>query len=99
VNLSWHVWKDEHVQGRRLGLTDDTTHRHVEEGRHQVMALLEDRQGPFAEDWTGWSTRYLGTSLPTDWNPDEVDLAGVGVLREGFELAGTAPDRAERDRR
>jgi hypothetical protein len=56
-DLSWHVWKDEdeYAQGRRLGLIDDTTHRHVEEGRQQVMALLEDRQGTFADDWSGWS--------------------------------------------
>jgi len=46
------------------------------------------------------STRYLGTSLTTDWDPDEVDLAGVGVTSRGASSwRGTAPDRADLGRR
>ena len=54
-DLSWHKWKDEdeYAQARRLGLVDDTTHRHVDQARQQVVALLEDRTGPFADIWSG----------------------------------------------
>lgn len=56
-DLSGHAWKDEdeYAQARRLGLVDDGTHRQVDEARQRVMALIEDRKGPFAEDWSGWS--------------------------------------------
>jgi protein associated with RNAse G/E len=76
-DLSWHAWKDEdeYAQGRHLGLIDDTTHRHVDEGRQQVMALLEDRHGPFAEDWSGWS-------VAVDW-PKPVLPPGVLEIPAG----------------
>ena len=55
-DLSGYAWKDEdeYEQGRRLGLIDDAMHAHVENARHQVLALLADQAGPFADDWSAW---------------------------------------------
>jgi protein associated with RNAse G/E len=65
-DLSAHRWKDEdeYAQGRRLGLINDTLHRRVEAARQRVMALVESRQGPFAEDWSSWR-RDPSWPLPT----------------------------------
>jgi hypothetical protein len=55
-DLSQHHWKDEdeYVQGRRFGIIDDATNAQVDVARQQVLALIEGRQGPFAEDWSSW---------------------------------------------
>jgi len=55
-DLSAHEWKDEdeYAQGRRLGLIDDSLHRHVETARQEVVALIQARQGPFVDDWSAW---------------------------------------------
>lgn len=45
---------DEYAQGRRLGLIDDALHQRVDAARQQVIALIESRQGPFADDWSSW---------------------------------------------
>ncbi len=64
-DLSRHHWKDEdeYAQGRRLGLIDDATHANVETARQQVLALVDARHGPFAEDWSSWR-RDPGCPLP-----------------------------------
>lgn len=45
---------------RRLGIVTDTEHQAVEEARAQVLTLIEERSGPFANAaaWAGWR-----------WNP------------------------------
>ena len=55
-DLSACRWKDEdeYAQGRRLGLIDDALHQHVDTARQQVIALIESRQGPFADNWSSW---------------------------------------------
>lgn len=51
-------WKDldEYAHARRLGIVSDTEHQAVELARAQVLALLEDRAGPFADAdrWAAW---------------------------------------------
>jgi len=49
-------WKDEdeYVHGRRLGLISDETHAKIDAAREEVVALIESRHGPFAEDWSAW---------------------------------------------
>ncbi|NUK72740.1 DUF402 domain-containing protein [Streptomyces lunaelactis] len=58
---SWQ-WKDEdeYAHVRRLGIVSDTEHQAVELARAQVLAMLEDRAGPFADAdrWAAWR-----------WNP------------------------------
>jgi hypothetical protein len=57
ASLSGYRWKDEdeYAQGERLGLIDDALHQHLDAARQQVIALIESRHGPFAEDWSSWS--------------------------------------------
>ncbi|MFG2748998.1 DUF402 domain-containing protein [Streptomyces xanthophaeus] len=54
---SWQ-WKDEdeYAQVRRLGIVTDTEHQEVDRARAQVMAMLTDRAGAFAEAgaWAAW---------------------------------------------
>ncbi|OEJ22023.1 hypothetical protein AR457_39625 [Streptomyces agglomeratus] len=58
---SWQ-WKDEdeYAHVRRLGIVTDTEHQAVDAARHQVLAMLAERSGPFADAaaWTSWR-----------WNP------------------------------
>lgn len=56
ADLSRYRWKDEdeYAQGRRLGLIDDALHQRVDAARQQVLALIESRRGPFADDWSSW---------------------------------------------
>lgn len=61
-DLSTLRWKDEdeYAHVRRLGIVTDAEHRSVELARAQVIALLEQRGGPFAaaDRWAAWR-----------WNP------------------------------
>ncbi|MBE1612599.1 DUF402 domain-containing protein [Actinopolymorpha pittospori] len=59
-------WKDEdeYEYGRELGLVDDTDHVQIEKAKDQVLALLEQRRGPFEERWTSWQRDQTWT-LPT----------------------------------
>lgn len=61
-DLSTLRWKDEdeYAHVRRLGIVTDAEHRSVELARAQVLSLLEQRAGPFAEAdrWAAWR-----------WNP------------------------------
>ncbi|MFD3920503.1 DUF402 domain-containing protein [Streptomyces sp. NPDC058595] len=61
-DLSAFTWKDEdeYAHVRRLGIVTDAEHRAVELARAQVLGMLEDRAGPFADAgrWAAWS-----------WNP------------------------------
>jgi Protein of unknown function (DUF402) len=72
-DLSDWQWKDEdeYAQGRRLGIVDDTDHRAVEQAREQVVALIERRQGPFAED-AGWADWRSDPAWPTPVLPADV---------------------------
>ncbi|TLS45386.1 DUF402 domain-containing protein [Streptomyces montanus] len=51
-------WKDEdeYAHVRRLGIVTDADHQAVELARSRVVAILEDRAGPFAdaERWAAW---------------------------------------------
>lgn len=55
-DLSAYAWKDEdeYAHGRRLGLITDAQHRHVDRARQQVVQLIAERAGPFADDWSWW---------------------------------------------
>ncbi|MFE9399870.1 DUF402 domain-containing protein [Streptomyces flavidovirens] len=61
-DLSTRTWKDEdeYAHVRRLGIVTDTEHQAVELARAQVLAMLEERAGPFADidQWAAWR-----------WNP------------------------------
>jgi Protein of unknown function (DUF402) len=63
-------WKDEdeYAQGRRLGLIGDHVHARIDDARQEVMALIESREGPFAEDWSAWqpSRSWRAPRLPAD---------------------------------
>lgn len=66
----WH-WKDEdeYAQVRRMGIVTDTEHRSVDAARAQVLAMLDDRSGPFgdAARWRSWrwNPRWPVPRLPT----------------------------------
>lgn len=57
-DLSTLTWKDEdeYAHVRRLGIVSDTEHRAVELARAQVVAMLDERTGPFADAdrWAAW---------------------------------------------
>ncbi|MGP3635338.1 DUF402 domain-containing protein [Streptomyces sp. 24-1644] len=57
-DLSTWTWKDEdeYAHVRRLGIVTDIEHQAVELARAQVLALLEERAGPFADAhrWAAW---------------------------------------------
>ncbi len=61
-DLTRRRWKDEdeYAHARRLGIVTDSQHQAVDAARAQVLAMLEERQGPFAEAvaWAAWR-----------WNP------------------------------
>ncbi|WP_406099747.1 DUF402 domain-containing protein [Streptomyces sp. NBC_01013] len=69
-DLSTLTWKDEdeYAHVRRLGIVTDTEHRAVELARAQVLALLDDRAGPFADAarWASWrwNPAWLTPRLP-----------------------------------
>ncbi|WP_328743764.1 hypothetical protein OHT57_00270 [Streptomyces sp. NBC_00285] len=52
------TWKDEdeYVHVRRLGIVTDTEHRAVDAARSQVLAMIQEPSGPFADlaAWAGW---------------------------------------------
>ncbi|MFG3015887.1 DUF402 domain-containing protein [Streptomyces cinerochromogenes] len=57
-DLSSWQWKDEdeYAHVRRLGIVTDTEHQAVEAARAQVLAMLAERSGPFADvaAWSAW---------------------------------------------
>ena len=57
-DLTRWQWKDEdeYAHVRRLGIVTGTEHQAVELARAQVLALLEERAGPFADadQWASW---------------------------------------------
>ena len=57
-DLSALTWKDEdeYAHVRRLGIITDTEHQAVDAARAQVLAMIEERSGPFADvhTWGGW---------------------------------------------
>ncbi|MFB9238183.1 DUF402 domain-containing protein [Plantactinospora siamensis] len=73
ADLSRWAWKDEdeYAHGRRLGVITDADHRRIGRARERAVALLENRAGPFARDWSGW-TVPPGWSVPA-LPPDVTD--------------------------
>ncbi|MFE0379303.1 DUF402 domain-containing protein [Streptomyces inhibens] len=57
-DLSRWQWKDEdeYAHVRRPGIVTDTEHQAVDDARAQVLAMLEERSGPFADaaSWMSW---------------------------------------------
>ncbi|MGW3495742.1 DUF402 domain-containing protein [Streptomyces sp. NPDC001020] len=57
-DLSRWRWKDldEYAHARRLGVITDSEHHAVDDARAHVLAMLEERSGPFgaAAAWTSW---------------------------------------------
>ncbi|MEU7642322.1 MULTISPECIES: DUF402 domain-containing protein [unclassified Streptomyces] len=58
-DLSRWEWKDEdeHAHARRLGIISDTEHQSVDAARAHILAMLEERTGPFAEGVTKLAAR------------------------------------------
>jgi hypothetical protein len=58
LDLTRLTWKDEdeYAHVRRLGIVTDTEHQAVDAARDQVLAMIEERSGPFADAdaWTSW---------------------------------------------
>ncbi|MFI6730220.1 DUF402 domain-containing protein [Streptomyces sp. R-74717] len=69
-DLSTWTWKDEdeYAHVRRLGIVTDSEHQAVELARAQVLAMLEERAGPFADAdrWAawGWDAAWPPPNLP-----------------------------------
>ncbi|MFD1147501.1 DUF402 domain-containing protein [Saccharothrix hoggarensis] len=82
-DLSGWSWKDEgeYAQGRRLGVVGEDDHRAVERARDQAVAMIENRDGPFAPDagWAGWRSdpSWPATALPADVLTADVLTADV----------------------
>ncbi|WP_330343237.1 hypothetical protein [Streptomyces sp. NBC_00557] len=57
-DLSSWQWKDEdeYAHVRRLGIVTDTEHQAVDAARDEVLAMLAERLGPFADAaaWSAW---------------------------------------------
>ncbi|TKS96301.1 DUF402 domain-containing protein [Streptomyces lasalocidi] len=57
-DLSRWEWKDEdeYAHVRRLGIVTDIEHRAVDAARGQILAMLAERSGPFADaaSWMAW---------------------------------------------
>lgn len=53
---------------RRLGIVTDTEHQAVEPARAQVLAMIDERAGPFADadQWAAWrwNTAWPPPCLP-----------------------------------
>ncbi|MGR8012273.1 DUF402 domain-containing protein [Streptomyces hypolithicus] len=70
-DLTTWQWKDldEYAHVRRLGIVTDAERQEVELARGQVLAMLADRTGVFAdaETWAAWSwgASWLSPRLPT----------------------------------
>ncbi|MGW6310719.1 DUF402 domain-containing protein, partial [Streptomyces niveus] len=57
-DLTRWEWKDEdeYAHVRRLGIVSDTEHRAVEAARGEVLAMLAEHSGVFAQAqrWSSW---------------------------------------------
>lgn len=69
-DLSLWQWKDEdeYAHVRRLGIITDPEHQAVDDARTQVLAMIEERSGPFADvgtwgDWR-WDPTWPAPRLP-----------------------------------
>ena len=53
---------------RGVGVISDLCDRHVERARDEAVALIEQRDGPFAEAWPHWraDARWQHPELPGD---------------------------------
>jgi hypothetical protein len=83
-DLTRWQWKDEgeYAHVRRLGIVTDTEHQAVEIARAQVLSMLEDRAGPFA-DADGWAAWRWNPSWPSPRLPQSVSAAGRVVPTGG----------------
>lgn len=96
-DLARWEWKDEdeYAHGRRLGVVGESDHRGVEEARGQVLGMIENREGPFADgaglrDWR-WDPLWPVPELPGGW---EGGVVGSGVAAVD---AAVAPDEEGED--
>ncbi|MFC5187482.1 DUF402 domain-containing protein [Actinomadura harenae] len=73
-DLSTWRWKDEdeYAHGRRVGVIDDDAHRAVDKARDRAVAMIEQREGPFAPDspWRHWhwNPAWPAPALPPMWS-------------------------------
>lgn len=83
-DLASHVWKDEdeYKQARRLGVIGDAVHARVKDAREQALALIDERDGPFAEDWRDW---HVDPNWPTPVLPSDALEVPVKDLRDPTE--------------
>ncbi|MFE7301571.1 hypothetical protein [Streptomyces sp. NPDC057579] len=78
--LSRWEWKDEdeHAHARRLGIISDTEHQPVDAARAHILAMLEERTGPFA-DAASWASWRWEPTWPTPRLPDGRSPNSVAV--------------------
>jgi len=82
-DLSRWQWKDEdeYAHVRRLGIITDSEHRAVDDARARVLALIEERSGPFANA-AGWASWRWEPAWPTPRLPQPAPAA-KGAVPEG----------------
>jgi hypothetical protein len=87
-DLTTIEWKDvdEYAHARRLGIVSDTVHQAVELARTQVLALLEDRAGPFAD-----ADRWAAWRWDAAWPPPRLLQCPPDELVPGRGLEGLPP--------
>lgn len=76
-DLTGWQWKDEdeYAHVRRLGIITDTEHQAVDIARGQVLAMLAERSGPFA-DAAAWSAWRWDPAWPAPRLPRPEEAAG-----------------------
>ncbi|MEU6590563.1 DUF402 domain-containing protein [Streptomyces sp. NPDC046881] len=80
---SWR-WKDEdeYAHVRRLGIVTDTEHQAVDAARDEVLAMLAERSGPFA-DTAAWSAWRWNPAWPAPRLPQPAATARRGAPTGG----------------
>jgi hypothetical protein len=78
-DLSRLTWKDEdeYAHARRLGIVTDTEHQAVNDARAQVLGMIEERSGPFANAAAWMSWRW-----DTAWPPPRLPLPATAQTRQ-----------------
>ncbi|MEH0420548.1 DUF402 domain-containing protein [Streptomyces sp. B21-083] len=82
--LSRWQWKDEdeYAHVRRLGIITDTEHRAVDDARARILALIEERSGPFTNA-AGWASWRWDPAWPLPCLPQPVPAATEGCPAGG----------------
>jgi hypothetical protein len=102
-DLSSWQWKDEdeYAHVRRLGIVTDTEHQAVDAARDEVLAMLAERSGPFA-DAAAWSAWRWKPAWPAPRLPQLEaavrSAAGGRRLKPGIQTARTSRNRAQHAR-